>query len=78
MPELPPTIVSHGRNFARHLGICNPICVKLWQMMSGVIPCNSEKKTSLSQTVFLGSTNAAHTHTHTHTQTHRQTHMTIA
>ena len=28
---------------------------------------------SLSQTVFLRSTNAAHTHTHTDTHTHRNT-----
>ena len=33
--------------------------------MSGVIPRNlKEKTTSLSQTVFLRSTNVAHTHTH--------------
>ena len=71
----------HGRHFVRYLGICNPICVKLLQVMSGVIPCNLKKK-SLSQTLFLKSTNAAYTHTHTHTQTHTYkytyTHTTIA
>ena len=30
----------HGRHFVRHLGICNPICVKLLQIMSGVVPRN--------------------------------------
>ena len=39
--------------------------------MSGVIPL--KKTTSLSQTVFLASTNAAHTHRHTHTHTHTHT-----
>ena len=42
--------------------------------MSGVTLRNLEtKKTSLSQTVFLRSTNATHTHTHTH-HTHARTH----
>ena len=34
----------HGRNFVRHLGICNPICIELLQRMSGVIMHNSVKK----------------------------------
>ena len=34
MAELEPIIVFHGRHFVRHLGICNPICVKLLQIMS--------------------------------------------
>ena len=72
MTELQPIIVSNGRHFVRHLGICNTICVKLLEIMSGVIPRNFKKTTSVSQTVFLRSTNAAHTHTHTHT--HKQTH----
>ena len=67
MAELRPIIVFHGRYFVRHVGICNPICVKLVQVMSGVIQRNLKKPTSLSQTVFLASTNATHTHTHTHT-----------
>ena len=33
-------LVFHGRHFVRHLGICIPICVKLIQVMSGVIPRN--------------------------------------
>ena len=35
----------HGRHFVRHLGICNHICAKLLQLMSGVITHNSVKKT---------------------------------
>ena len=127
MAELQPLIVFHSRHFARHLGIFNRICVKLLQLMSGVITHNSvekqslyinkwlsyghlqcftaailsailefvirfvsnfyklcsvlfraieKKSTSLSQAVFLASTNAAYTqtHTHTHTHTHTDTH----
>ena len=40
MAELQPIIVFHGRPFVRHLGICNQICVKLLQVMSGVILSN--------------------------------------
>ena len=29
MAELQPIIMFNGRHFVRHLGICNPICVKL-------------------------------------------------
>ena len=35
------TLLLHSRHFVRHLGICNPICVKLIQLMSGVITNNS-------------------------------------
>ena len=38
-------IPLHGRHFVSHLGICNPICIKLLQLMSGVITHNSVKKT---------------------------------
>ena len=38
MAELQPIILSHGRNFVRHIGIFNPIYVKLLQVMSGVFP----------------------------------------
>ena len=34
-------LVFHSHPFVRHLGICNPICVKLIQLMSGVITHNS-------------------------------------
>ena len=44
MAELQPIIVFHGRYFARHLGICNPICATLLQLMSFVITHNSMKK----------------------------------
>ena len=70
MTEIQPIIVFHGRHFVRHLEICNPICIELLQIMSGVIPRNLKKTTSLSQPVFMRSTNAAYTHIHTHTHTH--------
>ena len=47
MAELQPIIVFHGRHFVRRLGICYRICVKLLQLMSGVITHNSVKKRSL-------------------------------
>ena len=68
--ELRPIIVFHDRNFVRHLGICNPVCVKLLHVMSGVIPSNLKKTPSPSQTVFLRSTNASYTHTDRQTDTH--------
>ena len=34
-------------HFVHHLGICNPICVKLLQLMCAVITHNSAKKWSL-------------------------------
>ena len=43
MAELQPIIVFHADNFARHLGLCNQICVKLLQLMSGIITQNSVK-----------------------------------
>ena len=43
MAELQPIIKFYDRNFVRHLGICNPICVKLLQIVYGVIPRNVEK-----------------------------------
>ena len=43
MAELQPITAFHGRHFVRYLGICNPICVKLLQIMSGVIPRNLKK-----------------------------------
>ena len=67
MAELQPIIVFHGRHFVRHLGICNPICIKFLQITSDVIPRNLKKTTALSQTVFLRFINAAYGHTHTHT-----------
>ena len=57
------------RHFVRHLGICNPICVKLLQVMSGVIPCNLKKTTSVSQTVFWRPQTRL-TRTHTDRQIH--------
>ena len=41
-------IALHGHHFVRHPGICNPICVKLLQLMTGVITLNSLKKNEVS------------------------------
>ena len=65
MAELQPIMVFHGRHFVHYLGICNPICVKLLQIMSGVI---KRKTTSISNR-FPG----VHKHG-IHTQTDIQTH----
>ena len=70
MAELRPNIVFHGR----HLGICNPICVKLLQVMSGVISSNLKEKRRLYLSRFSRSTNAPYTHTHIHTDTDTDTH----
>ena len=34
-------LALHGRHFVSHLEICNPICVKLLQLMSDAITHNS-------------------------------------
>ena len=73
MAESQKIIVFHGRNVVRHLGICNPICVKLLQAMSGVIP-RIVKKRRLYLKPFSWRPQTRHTHTHTHTQTHTHTH----
>ena len=44
MAAIQPIIVFNGYNFVRHLGICNSICVKLLQIVSGVIPRNLKKR----------------------------------
>ena len=72
MDESQPIIVFHGRHFVRHLGICNPICVKLLRVMSGVIPRNLKNEVSISNR-FPGVHKRG-----THTQTDRRTHTTIA
>ena len=43
-PSICCYLALHSRHFVRHLGICNPICVKLLQLMSAVITHNSAKK----------------------------------
>ena len=61
----------HGRHFVRRLGICNPICVKLLQIIFGVIPRNLKKKTtSISNRFPEVHKRGIHTDTHTDTQTH--------
>ena len=80
MAELRPILEFHGRHFVRHLGICNPICVKLLQVMSGVIPRNLKKNDVSISNRFTGvHKRGIHTHTHrqTDTHTHTHTHMTI-
>ena len=74
MAELRPIIVIHGRHFVRHLGIFNPICVKLLEVMSGVIPSNLKKNDASISNRFPGVHKRG---IHTHTQTDRHTH-TIA
>ena len=54
MAELQAIIVFHGRHFVRHLGICNPICVKLLQIMSGDIPRNLKKNDVSISNCFSG------------------------
>ena len=76
MAEIRKIIVFHGLHFVRHLEIYNPNCVKLSQIMSGDIAHNLKNTTSLSQTVFLRSTNTADTQTDRNTDT--RTHTTIA
>ena len=68
MAQLQPIIVFHGRNFLRHLGICNPICVKLLWIVFGVIPRNLKKDISISNH-FPGVYKRG-IHTDTHTDTH--------
>ena len=67
--ELRPIIVFHGRHFVRLLGICNLICFKLLQIMSGVIP------RTLQKTIFSNCFPGVHKRG-IHTQI--RTHMTIA
>ena len=74
MAELRPNIVFHGRHFVRHLGICNPICVKLLKVMFGDIPSNLKEKRRLYLKPFSCGPQTRYTHRHTHTNIH----MTIA
>ena len=74
MAELRPNTVFHGRHFVRHLGICNPICVKLLQVMSGVIPSNlkkNENDDSISNRFPEVHKRGIHTQTDRHTHTRR-------
>ena len=68
-------LVFHGLHFVSHLEICNPICVKLLQIMSGVIPRNLKKTTFLSIPFPGVYKRGTHTHTHTNTHTHTDTHI---
>ena len=77
MPELQPIIVFHSRHFVRHLGICNPTCVKLVQVMSGDFPINLKEKRRLYLKPFSGCPQTRHTHIHTHTKTDTHTHTHI-
>ena len=66
--ELRSIIVFHGRNFVRHLGICNPIFVKLLQAMSGVISRNL--KNDVSTINRFPGVHKRGIYTDTHTDTH--------
>ena len=77
MIELQPIIMFHGRQFVRHVGICNPMCVKLLQIMSGVIPRNLKEKRRLNLKPFSWRPQIRHTQTDTHTHTHRHTMIAI-
>ena len=69
--QLQPIIVFHGRHFVRHLVICNPICVKLLQRMSGVNTRNLEKSYCFISNRFPEvHKRGIHTHTDIHTHTH--------
>ena len=72
MAEIQPIIVFHGRHFVLHLGICNSFCVKLLQIMSGVIPRNLKENDASISNRFPG-IHKRSTHTHTDRQTDRQT-----
>ena len=82
--KIQPIIVLRGRHFVRHLGICYPICIKLLQLMSGVITRNSVLKRSLYYLiaelrpiiVFHGRHFVRHLRICN--PTHTQTHTTIA
>ena len=74
MAELQPIIVFHGHHFVRHLGICNPICVKLLQIMSGVISRNLKQKRRLYLKPFFWGSQTRHTNTQTDGHTHTHTH----
>ena len=63
MAEFQPIIVFHGRHFVRHIGICNPICVKFLQY--GVTLRNLKKNDVSISNRFLVSTNAEYTQTDT-------------
>ena len=67
MAALRSIIVFHGRHFVRYLGICNPSCVKLLQVMSGVNQRNLKKKRRLYLKPFSGGQQTPHTHTDRHT-----------
>ena len=69
MDELQPNMVFYGRQFVRHIGICNPSSVRLLQVMSGVIPRNLKKRRPYLKSFFWRPQKW-----HTHTQTDRHTH----
>ena len=75
MAELQRNIVFHGRHFVRHIGICNPICAKLLQVMFGVLSRNLKKNEVSISNRFPGIHKRG---IHTHRQTDTHTHTTIA
>ena len=73
MTELQAIIVFQGRHFVHHLGICNPSCFKLLQIMSGVIP-RKFKKNDVSISNRFPGIHKRGIHTDTHTDRHTYTH----
>ena len=79
MAELQPIIVFHGRHFVHDLRICNPIWVKLLQVMPGDIPRNLEESdVSISNRFCEVHKRGIDKQTDTYTHTHTYTHTTIA
>ena len=71
MAELLRIIGFYGRHFVRHLGICNPIYVKLLRIMSGAIPRNL-KKPSISNRFPEIHKRGIHTDRHTYDDSRRR------
>ena len=74
MAELQLIIVFHRRHYVRHLGICNPICVKLLQIMSSVIPRHLKQKRRPYHKSFSWRPQTRHIQRQTHTHTNKHTH----
>ena len=74
MAELRSNIMFHGCHFVRNLSICNQICIKHLQVMSGVISSNIKEKRRLCIKPFSWGPQTRHTHTHRQTDRHTHRH----
>ena len=70
MAELKPIIVFHGRRFVHHLGIFNPLGVKLLQILSGIIMRNLENDVFISNRLSRVHKRGIHTDTDIHTHSY--------